>query len=241
MSEAPLAVTQTINRVVEKTIERVVPAETQANVSQSVIKETVVVKEEDVLVGLIEKNTPRIVRVTGVTVPETEEKFYGLGIIISKDGHIALPQEIISEGVLYTAHFSDGSSVSLSRVLLEQEGDVVIFGPSETRSFKVFDPVVFGDSTSFKLGQSTVVLGGEKTTTVSLGRVAEIVLSQGTSTEKTTSIERIVVQTDGGERQSTKGEILLSLSGDLLGFKNKTDFTPADHIQRAFEQTQKKP
>ena len=52
LSEAPVEVTQTINRVVEKTIERVVPAEGQP---EKVIT-TVVVNEEDRVLDTIAKN-----------------------------------------------------------------------------------------------------------------------------------------------------------------------------------------
>jgi hypothetical protein len=50
MSQAPVGVTQTINKVVERTIEKVVqPSSTST--SQQIVKETVVVSTDDQVVG----------------------------------------------------------------------------------------------------------------------------------------------------------------------------------------------
>ena len=50
MDQAPPGVTQTINRVVERTIEKVVPTPSQNQSAAVVTKETIVVKEDDLVV-----------------------------------------------------------------------------------------------------------------------------------------------------------------------------------------------
>src|SRR6185436_15876866 len=62
MDQAPPGVTQTINRVVEHTIERVVSAPAQT--ASVITKETVVLKEDDLVVAAIEKNASSLVRIT---------------------------------------------------------------------------------------------------------------------------------------------------------------------------------
>jgi len=54
MDQAPAGVTQTINRVVEKTIERVVQAPAQP---AAVVTKEVIVTEQDLITAAIEKNT----------------------------------------------------------------------------------------------------------------------------------------------------------------------------------------
>ena len=54
MDQAPKGVTQTINRVVERTVERVVTEPPKKG--GAVVKETIVVKEEDKIIEAIEKN-----------------------------------------------------------------------------------------------------------------------------------------------------------------------------------------
>lgn len=87
VNQAPPAVTQTINRVVEKTIERVVPGETKTT---TVIKEVpVIVTEEQLIVDIINAASPamaRIVDKNGVTL--------GSGFVMSDDGLIATADKI---------------------------------------------------------------------------------------------------------------------------------------------------
>ncbi len=62
MDQAPPAITQTINRVVERTVEKVVPDKPQgANVITKEV--TVVVKEDDLITDSIEKNSKSVVRI----------------------------------------------------------------------------------------------------------------------------------------------------------------------------------
>src|SRR3989338_8034713 len=66
MDQAPPGVTQTINRVVERTIEKVVPAPTQQTASV-ITKETIVVKEDALVVEAVAKNTKSVVSIIAVS------------------------------------------------------------------------------------------------------------------------------------------------------------------------------
>ena len=78
LDQAPPAVTQTINRVVERTIEVVAPPKNPP----APLTQTVVVKEEEFITQAAEKNAPNVVeigrlekrsRVGGIGRPPTEE------------------------------------------------------------------------------------------------------------------------------------------------------------------------
>ena len=57
LDQAPPAVTQTINRIVERTVERVVPASPSGPSVITTVKETtIVVKEEDLITESIDRN-----------------------------------------------------------------------------------------------------------------------------------------------------------------------------------------
>jgi len=216
LNEAPSTVTQTINRIVEKTIERVVPVETQANVTQSVIKETVVVQEEDLIVGAIEKNKNSIVRIKGTLSPETESVFYGLGFIGNKEGLIVAPADIIKEGVVYVAQFANGVDLTLSTPEISLDKQFAFFSPLDKKNIKSFIPFTLFDSSSLKLGQSSIIVGGELSNTVVFGRLSRVELtSQATSTEEVSPL--YVLETDVVSRELVLGEMLLNLSGDLIG------------------------
>ena len=83
LQQAPVEVTQQINRVVERTIERVVPADGQPAKTTT----TVVVSEEDRILEAITKNEKSIVRLKTVGA-DGSEIFAGIGLVISADGVI---------------------------------------------------------------------------------------------------------------------------------------------------------
>ncbi|MCC6290479.1 trypsin-like peptidase domain-containing protein [Candidatus Nomurabacteria bacterium] len=91
LQQAPPGVTQTINRVVERTIEKTVPGETKTT---TVIKEVpVIVTEEQLIVDVINSASPATVRITdrsGVAL--------GTGFIISDDGRIATVDKVFLTG-----------------------------------------------------------------------------------------------------------------------------------------------
>ncbi len=94
MDQAPAGVTQTINQVVERTIERVVPAETQTT---TVIREVpVVVTEEEQVVKAVAAASPALVRLA--LVPEKDDllviEAVAIGFITGDSGLIISSQPI---------------------------------------------------------------------------------------------------------------------------------------------------
>lgn len=240
LSEAPPAVTQTINRVVEKTIERVVPVENQANVSQSIIKETIVVKEEDLIIDAVQNNISKIVRIKGVRAPEAESVFYGIGTIVKNDGMVVAPSSILEDGVLYSVQFENGKTIQVSSYQISQGGHLAFFKLNSDIKDLTFSSVVFADSKSLKLGQSVVVLGGEKTNVVTIARVASFGKSVSTTTDQFATLEIDVVPKD-----SAPGEALFNLDGEYVGIgmsRGATQIMSSDSIKQEielFEETKK--
>src|SRR3989338_1284698 len=81
MNQAPVGVVQTINRVVERTIETVTspPKETK-----TIVKETVIVNPEDQIVSAVEKTSKSVVRIyrTNIDISSglNSMVFVGLGV-----------------------------------------------------------------------------------------------------------------------------------------------------------------
>src|SRR3990167_6260150 len=105
LSEAPVEVTQTINRVVEKTIERVV---TEPGKPDKVVT-TVVVNEEDRVLEAISKNEKSIVRLKTVGADGTEV-VSGLGLVVSLDGVIVAALKSYNLASSYFILFYDGKT-----------------------------------------------------------------------------------------------------------------------------------
>ncbi len=89
MDQAPTAVTQTINRVVERTIEKAVPGETKVT---TVVKEVpVVVTEDKLIVDVINNTSSGAVRIANVDGKTT----LGTGFIVNKNGLIATAELLL--------------------------------------------------------------------------------------------------------------------------------------------------
>jgi S1-C subfamily serine protease len=90
MNQAPAAVTQTINRIVERTVEKVVPGEPKVT---TVVKEVpVVVTEEKLIVDVINQASPAVVRVADAEGKTT----LGSGFVVSETGLVATAAAIFT-------------------------------------------------------------------------------------------------------------------------------------------------
>ncbi|MSR73353.1 hypothetical protein EXS61_01975 [Candidatus Parcubacteria bacterium] len=226
LSEVPQAVTQTINRVVERTIEKVVPARVS---DKTITKETtVVVKEEDLIIDAIGKISQSIVQIKA----GSEETFYGLGLIVSKEGLIVADKKLFNSNVLYKATLADGSIFSLSSTPPKNSSSVVFFNLVKTKQdTTVFTFAVFGDSDKLQLGQSVIAIAGVNSPSVATGRISML----EKNADKTTLS---LIKTDVVIKDTASGGPILNLSGEVVGLNtaNITDiqsgnFTPINLIK----------
>lgn len=235
VNQAPPALTQTINRVVEKTIERVV-TEPSKQAAAVVTKETVVVKADDVVVAAVEKNARSIVRIKEVTSSSGEKSagnFAGLGLILSKDGTIVADIGVVyrkddSAGNAipesYLGIFADGTALPLDVAFTDKDTGLLFFKPLATTSAAaLYLPPLFG-TTDLKLGQTVFAIGGAETNAVSTGIVANIG-------------ERAMIRTDIRSDDLVSGSVLFNLSGEAIGInagvlpKGGHTFLPLEQVQ----------
>ena len=213
LMEAPIEVTQTINRVVEKTIETVTPDQKTTTGNQK-IKEvtTVVVKEDDQVISAIEKNTKSIVRIREKNTSLDIDNFYSLGVVVGTNGIIATDKKNISEVMQYEAVMYDGTKIPLVYVYADRKASVGFFKAKPEKPY-TFTPISY-TSTNAQLGQSIVVIGGDNTNAINVGRITALNTKDlGTTTPKEiTSLVADISPTDG-----VTGAPVFSLSGELVG------------------------
>lgn len=200
-------ITRTINNVIEHTIEKVVPADTK-------VKDTPAVTSQDQITNAIASGTKSIVRIytTGEVAASTTDisekgMFHGIGIIVSSDGLILVPDSIAIKGRNYTVETGSGIQTPAT-IVAEGRGDVALMKMTLATGTPTLSPATLGNPTTLKLGQSVVGIGGESRTTVSVGTISGIV-----STDKT-GITAIEAETPG---VSTLGSVLISSSGSVFG------------------------
>ena len=228
MDQAPAGVTQTINRVVEKTIERVVSAPPATQAAAVVTKETVIVKENDLMVAAIEKNLKSLVRINAHSIalgPEISSN--GLGVVVTKDGLIVTDSGVLVPGLTYTGTFSDGQIFPLE-VVDNREGSRLAFLrilADKTSDKKFVPPLVsFGNSDTLKLGQTVAALGGSENIIASVGTISNLiqknrVLSDASTTTNKEVPIRYAIEASLSPKDETTGGPLINLSGEVIGIK----------------------
>jgi S1-C subfamily serine protease len=208
MDQAPAAVTQTVNRVVERTIERVVPGETE-----TVVKEVpVIVTEEERIVNVIKASSGSMVRLVG-----GDNSALGSGFIVARRGIIITSETVLTnvDGTplaTSTIIFSNGQSAPARRlttstplagaVLLELVG-----APPEGLSF---EPLEFATET-FLPGQTVVALGIPEGAAINVsgGILASIETEGDPATPLTLRTNAI--------NPSNLGGALFNISGEVIG------------------------
>ena len=223
LAEAPTSVTQTINRVVERTIETVAPPIEGTGVGQTqTVKEITIVKEEDAVIGAIEKSAKGVVRIKGPIRKDRDPEFYAMGIIVSADGLIVTDLRNASSKELYSVILEDGTSLNAHSLNTGPDNNLGVFKIDLDQSIKTFSPVIFSPNEP-KLGQTVISLQGSEKNSVALGRVLGI----QTKEEKNADDEIINVAYSMKTDISLAGEIpgspLFNLSGELIGIKSSNN------------------
>lgn len=201
LAQAPQNVTQTIDRVVEHTIQQVAPSSTGST------KEVTIVKEDDAIVSSISESSGSIVRVK--TPPDVTglQSFYALGVVVDKSGLILTDKRDINPNSAYTVVFSDNSTSQASVYKVSDTGSLVLLKlPAGDAHLKNLTPLTVSRANP-QLGQTVIAIEGRERTSIAVGRVLSIVSDTGTAA------------TDIPPQSEEPGSPLLDLSGELVGFK----------------------
>lgn len=215
MQQAPVSFTAPINRVVQQTIEKI------QQVEGKTITQTVIVKEEDLVVDAIAKNKSAVFSVTKETQDldgKTIEVGAGRGFAVSTDGIIVVDALLVSDkGVYYVKN--DSGKFKADFVSLDKAGfSFLKIGASVNGTDKlIFTVPAFGDLNKMKIGQQVLVVGNTVVSSI----------FEGLNTNK--SIDLTISKGNaGGLVLNLDGEALgIALSGDTLSFASIKTITDA--------------
>jgi S1-C subfamily serine protease len=211
LSEAPVEVTQTINRVVERTIQQVVPADGQP---AKVTTTTVVVNEEDQVLESIAKNEKSIVRIETAGA-DGSQVVSSLGLVVSSDGTTVSDLRGYNAASSYSVLFSDGKIYPAGRAYVDNEKGLVFMQtilPQNENPKYTFYPAILGDSDGLKIGQTLIAISGKDSNAASIGRIFQLTFG----TDKKT-VQNIL--SDIKISKSHFGSPALNLSGEVVGFE----------------------
>lgn len=200
LDQATPAVSQTINRVVERTIERIGTSTPSA--SRTI--ETVIVKEDQAVIDAISKSSRSIVRLTN-----PRDGFMGLGLIISSSGRI-----VAHTGAEYSdpisATLTGGNVVAVTFVSRDPISGISVFQADQSSdpiNVRAYTPAAALDLARLKLGQSVVIVGGVGTPVVAQGIIS--------------SINEGRIRTDVRDSAFDSQGILVTLLGEVIGLRDE--------------------
>ncbi len=240
MNQAPVGVVQTINKVVERTIETV-----SGPTKETEVKETIVVSVDDQVVGAVEKNKNSVVRIyrtnTDLSADSNSMVFVGLGAVVSTDGIVATDNNLISDGGKYFITTPDNKLIDLSILRAVNSEQIALLKIKNDDKNPVKYSAVSISKNDLKLGQSVIYIGGETKDSVSTGIVSSLSTKDVKPSDNSTStplVTKIYSIETSVPSSFISGGLLLNLSGELVGIKaiyidsSKTNlFTPSSNIQ----------
>ncbi len=194
MNQAPPSVVQTINRIVEHTVERVVPSELTAAV---MTEKTVVVKEDDLTAKSIAAAQKALIRVVAATNPEV---LIARGVIVGNGIALTDRQALLQSGYSdFEAILSSGVRAPVSIVTGTTSIALLAIATSTPEA------VPMANAGKLQLGQSVIRIGGGGADKVGVGVVSEL-----PNEDHKNLIEASV-------SSATPGSVLLTLFGELIG------------------------
>lgn len=232
LQQAPIEVTRNINSIVEKTIQTVTTPGVVTPGQKEVT--TIIVKEEDSVLASIDKNIKSIVRINEKDALLGTNTFYGIGLVLNKEGSIVADRKTIVGGDVYTATMSDNTELTVIPTGVDRNTDVIIFKAVQPAKSYNFVPATFSDSEP-KLGQTLISIGGDTSNSSSVGRVSLLAMKDttvGTTTTKYLS----GIDFDVSAKELVSGSPLFNLSGDVVGLNLAPDvsklFIPISIIKK---------
>jgi hypothetical protein len=208
MDQAPPAVAQTVNRVIERTVQTVVPS-AQSGAAAVTQEKTIVVNDSDLIAQAVQKVSPSVVRV--FTVDAQAPAFIGLGVVVDASGTVAVDTDSLGENADAVVELPSGDHVRafvFSRDL--SSGIAFLSGATTTKegSAPVWAPVSISAEHP-TLGQTIVALSGNTVARISNGLITALVpASQGTPQ---------LIETSVAENSVMPGSPLIDTGGNLVG------------------------
>lgn len=237
LDQAPPRVTQTIHRVVERTVETVVPSDTPGGETVVTQEKTVIVKEENAItdaIALVSSGIVRLYLTTDAAASDTDEtttaeqasRFRGLGLIVTDRGMLVTSSVSIISGehALYEAVLADGTRATVSVQSRRPELGIALLSLNVPSTTSLPKAIVLNDDANLRLGQTVLGLGGREATSVGIGIISALSVGEG---DRVTQITASVAS-------DVAGMPLVNLFGEVVGFSvgvGAQAFLPASRVE----------
>ncbi len=212
MQQAPTSFTTPVNRIIKQTVEKIQQVEGKTTV------QTVIVKEEDLVVDAIAKNKSAVFTVSKEILDaegQVAEVSAGRGFAVSADGIVITDANLVpDQGVYYLKNESGKFKADFVSTDKAGFSFLKVGAPLDEKNKVLFTVPTFGDLEKMKMGQKILVLGSGISSYVFEGNK---------------SLNIVILKSNaGGLVFNLDGEVLgIALSGDNTNFASANTITDA--------------
>lgn len=227
MQQAPPAVAETVNRVIENTIETVstsTKGQTAAVVQTQ--QKTVIVNEADLIAQAVKQVSPSVVQI--YTDDTQQPQFLGLGVVVDASGTIAADIGALGDEPDATIEQGNGTLVRSLVTSRDTSSGLLYLTPASTTPASVSWTPASLDASEPSLGDVVVAIDGQSTVQIAQGLVTELVPADKSSAAPG------IIATDIAPSFIEPGSVIVDTSGNVVGVSTSVSrasspsgFTPA--------------
>jgi len=236
LTDSTPVITQTFNRIVEKTIETIVPSATSTPYTKPTPVPQNPPTEGEQVVSAVQKNNAAMVIISKTKTESVDEQPLGIGFSVGK-GIIATDKNNLKETEGLQVTLTNGNSYAVKLLSVNEKTGIAFLVIADEKEKNIFSTRAVTLETKYpSLGQTILSLSGKGGTVLSKGIITEVKKTPKTETENE-SIEAIAV--NFSLERADRGAPLFDLSGNVLGIYIGTTegsqyFTPTSLLNESF-------
>ena len=208
MQQAPPAIAQTVNRVVEHTIETVATTTSKGQTAAvAVVQKTVVVNDSDLIAEAVKGFSPSVVR---IYADDTNSQFLGLGTVIDASGTIVSDLGALGERAGASVETAGGDEVKMSVISRDQGSGLLYLVPAASTTQTKWIPAPLSKIDP-ALGAVVVALSGKNAPRIAQGLVDAVDPANSDSGSPD------MLETDLSASSILPGAPLIDTTGALVG------------------------
>lgn len=232
MQQAPPSVAETVDRVIENTIETVATSSKSQSAAAVISQKTVIVNEADLIAQSVQQVSPSIVRIYS----SDQTQFLGLGVILNASGTVATDIGALDGASHASVLLSSGTQVNSTVTLRDQSSGLMLLTPDSATSSAKWVPATLVQSDP-KLGAVVVAMSGQKSNVIAQGLVTQIdPAGAGANAPE-------IFVTDIGPSSILPGSPIIDTNGNVVGVStgvsrasSPSGFLPASAISATNDQ-----
>jgi hypothetical protein len=209
MQQAPPAVAETVNRVIENTIETVATSTKGQSAAAVVSQKTVIVNESDLVAQAIKQITPSVVRIYSDDTDASQ--FLGLGVVVDASGTVAADIGALGDRADVNIKVQNGTSIRSFVTSRDTSSGLLFLTPATSTAAAVSWAPASRAANDPQLGAVVIAIGGQNSTQIAQGLVTQFIGADKTSNTPET------IDTDVDASSIEPGSVLVDTNGNVVG------------------------